>query len=183
MTARACPTCAVPLEPATAEDLRSLRCPQCQGHLLELARFDALRRSPQKNFAELETEAQAGFAGDTAGAIRCPRCHAAMSKHPLSVPGLALHMDVCGECALVWFDGGELALAQLAHQASPAFREVQELKRRSAALAADPARKAAFDEAVANLPEAPNAVAAGLAAAIREAFLRIAWGLHWPTRL
>lgn len=183
MTARACPICAVPLAPTAYEGLAVLRCPQCQGHLLELARYDALRRIPRKTIVELEAEAQTGFSGDTAAAIRCPRCHAAMSKRPLSVPAFALHVDVCVECALVWFDGGELALAQLAHQASPAFREVQEQKRRAEALAADPARQAAFDEAVAKLPEPQNPVRAGLTEAVWDAFLRIAWGLHGPTRL
>ena len=92
-----------------------------------------------------------------------------MQKRPLSVPGFSLAMDFCRGCSLVWLDGGELALAQLAYQATPAFREKEEMQRRAAELDADPERKAAFDEAVAKLPEAPNPFTAGLREAIFEA--------------
>ena len=156
MTTRACPICAVPLEPEKYEGLRILQCPQCHGHLVDLSRYKSIRRLPENTLAELETEARDHFQGDTPEPVRCPRCHFAMRKRPLHVPGFDLHMDVCGDCSLVWLDGGELAMAQLAHQATPGFRDAQEMKRRSTALDADPERKAAFDEAVAKLPEAPG---------------------------
>jgi Zn-finger nucleic acid-binding protein len=167
-----CPLCAVPLEPEAYEGLHILRCPQCQGHLLDLSRFDAIQRIPQTPLAQLEAEAREGGAGDNPGPIRCPRCHVTMFKKPLPVPGFSLRMDVCHDCHLVWLDGGELALAQLAHQASPAFRDIQEMKKRAEALDADPARKAAYDEAVAKLPERPNPVREGLNEAFRDALFR-----------
>ena len=106
-----------------------------------------------------DTEARDGFLGDHPAPIRCPRCHLAMGKQPLRVPGFDnLHLDFCRGCSLVWLDGGELALAQLAYQASPAFREKEEMKRRAAARDADPERKAAFDEAVAKLPLDPHPI-------------------------
>ena len=157
MIARDCPICAAPLEEETYEGFPILRCPQCQGTLVDLSRFEAIKSLPGKTLAELESEAQDGFAGDHPDPIRCPRCHLAMAKRPLPVPGFDnLHVDHCRGCTLVWLDGGELALAQLAYQATPAFREKQEMKRRAAERDADPERKAAFDEAIAKLPLDPH---------------------------
>ena len=172
MNPRNCPVCNVPLQPEAYEGLLIRRCPQCQGHLLERARFEAIQRIPQKTLAELEAEARAGFAGDTPAPVRCPRCHVTMLKRPLSVPGFDLHLDLCLDCQLVWLDGGELAMAQLVYQASPKFRDTQEMKRRAAALDADPERKAAFDEAVAKLPARPDPFREGLSEAFRDAIFR-----------
>ena len=172
MIARPCPICSVPLEPVAYEGFQILRCPQCRGHLLDLSRYEAIRRIPHKTLAELEAEAQEGFAGDNPAPIRCPRCHVTMFKKPIAVPGFSLNTDVCRDCALVWLDGGELALAQLAYQATPAFRDVQEMKRRAEALDADPERKAAYDEAVAKLPEAPDPFTVGLREAIFDALFK-----------
>jgi Zn-finger nucleic acid-binding protein len=173
MTPRNCPICNVPLRPEAYEGLRIQRCPQCQGHLLEQARFDAIRRIPQKSLPKLEAEARADFTGDTAAPLRCPRCRVTLIKRPLAVPGFDLHMDVCFDCSLVWLDGGELAMAQLVYQASPKFRDTQEMKRRAEALDADPERKAAFDEAVARLPVRPDPFQEGLSEAFRDAVCRI----------
>ena len=172
MIARSCPICSVPLAPVAYEGFQILRCPQCQGHLLDLSRYEAIRRIPHKTLAELEAEAQEGFAGDNPAPIRCPRCHVTMFKKPIAVPGFSLNTDVCRDCALAWLDGGELALAQLAYQATPAFRDVQEMKRRAEALDADPERKAAYDEAVAKLPETPDPFTAGLREAIFDALFK-----------
>ena len=173
MIARDCPICQVPLEPETYEGFPIWRCPQCRGTLLDLSRYEAIQSVPEKTLAELETEARDGFLGDHPAPIRCPRCHLAMGKQPLRVPGFDnLHLDFCRACSLVWLDGGELALAQLAYQASPKFRDTQEMKRRAEALAADPERKAAFDAAVAKLPERPSPVREGLNEAFRDALFR-----------
>ena len=173
MIARDCPICAVPLERETYEGFPLWRCPQCQGTLLDFSHYESIRSVCEKTLVELETEAQAGFQGDNPDPIRCPRCHLATVKRPLPVPGFdGLHLDFCRGCSLVWLDGGELALAQLAYQATPAFRDVQEMKRRAEALVADPARKAAFDEAVSKLPEAPDPFREGLGEAFRDALFR-----------
>ena len=172
MIPRTCPVCNVPLKPETYEGLLIQHCPQCQGHLIERARLEALQRIPQKTPAELETEAQAGFTGDTASPLRCPRCRVTMFKRPLSVPGIQLHLDLCLDCQLVWLDGGELAMAQLAYQATPKFRDTQEMQRRAEALDADPERKAAYDETVAKLPLKPDLIQEGLNEAFRDALIR-----------
>ena len=173
MNPRNCPVCAVPLQPEAYEGFPLLRCPDCQGHLLDLARYESIQRMPEKSHAELEAEAQEGFAGDTPSPLRCPRCHGAMQKRPLPVPGFDLHLDLCRGCALVWLDGGELAMAQLAYQATPAFQDAQKHKQCAAALEADPERKAAFDEAVAKLPLKPSPFQEGLHEAVRDALLRL----------
>ena len=170
MIARDCPICAVPLEPETYEGFPIRRCSRCLGALLDLSRYEAVKNVPEKTLAELEAEAQAGFAGDNPHPIRCPRCHFGMEKRPLPVPGFdPLHFDLCRSCALVWLDGGELALAQLAHQATPGFRDKQEMKRRAAERDADPERKAAFDDAVARLPEPPDVFTEALREALVDA--------------
>ena len=173
MISRNCPLCDVPLEPEAYEGVPVLRCPDCQGHLLELTRYESIQRIPEKSLAALEAEAQAGFAGDNPSPIRCPRCHGAMQKRPLPVPGFDLHLDLCRGCALVWLDGGELAMAQLAYQATPAFQDAQKHKQCAAELAADPERKAAFDEAVAKLPLKPPPCQESLHEAIRDALFRL----------
>ena len=174
MISRDCPICAAALEPEDYEGLPILRCPQCRGSLLNLARYEAIKSIPENTLAELEAEAREGFAGDNPHPVRCPRCHLPMEKRPLPVPGFDhLHLDLCRPCALVWLDGGELALAQLAHQATPGFRDRQEMKRRAAERDADPERKAAFDEAVAKLPESQDPFTAGLREGIRDAFFQI----------
>ncbi len=171
MIPRDCPHCRVPLETADYEGFRVWNCPQCRGHLLDLSRFEAIKRLPRKTLAELETEAREGFAGDHPEPVRCPRCHLRMAKRPLAMPGFDLHADVCVACALAWLDGGELALAQLGHQATPGFRDAAEMQRRHAALAADPERKAAFDEAVARLPRDAHPVSDDLQGFLAEALL------------
>lgn len=173
MNPRTCPSCAVPLAPETYEGFPVLRCPDCEGHLLDLSRYEAIRRLPGNSLAALEAEAKESFAGENPAAVRCPRCHMGMEKRPLDMPGFDLHLDLCRACALVWLDGGELAMAQLAYQATPAFRDRQELKRRCAELEADPERKAAFEEAVAQLPLTPDPFKEGAHEALRDAFFQI----------
>ncbi|MGD9611554.1 MAG: zf-TFIIB domain-containing protein [Kiritimatiellia bacterium] len=184
MISRDCPLCAVPLEPETYEGFPIWRCPECLGTLLDLSRYEAIRSVPEKTLAELEAEAHDGFQGDHPGPIRCPRCHLAMDKRPLRVPGFDdLHLDLCRACAFVWLDGGELALAQLAYQATPAFRDKQEMKRRAAERDADPERKAAFDEAVAKLPLDAHPFTEDLSVSVAEALLEVLRHGKWNRRI
>ena len=171
--ARTCPICNVPLEQEDYEGFPVLRCPDCSGHLVNLSRFEAIKRLPRKTLADLETEARDGFQDDNPETIRCPRCHIAMQKRPLPVPGFDLHMDLCPPCALAWFDGGELAMAQLGHQSTSAFRDREEMRRRSESLHADPERKAAFDEALSKMPLEQDALTQGLKESVADALRHI----------
>jgi Zn-finger nucleic acid-binding protein len=182
MITRSCPICTVALEPEDYEGFRVLRCPDCAGHLVDLTRYEAIQRLPRKTLAELEAEARDGFQSDSAHVLRCPRCHAAMQKRPLNVPGFDLHMDLCKGCSLAWFNGGELAMAQLGYQATPGFRDRQELKRRHEALAVDPSRKAAFEEAVAKLPLEHDTLSQSFKESVADALGHILFRttLRWP---
>jgi len=182
MITRPCPICDVALEPEDYEGFRVLRCPECQGHLVELTRYEAIRRLPSKGLAELETEARDGFQGDSAHVLRCPRCRGVMAKQPLHIPGFDLHLDLCKGCSLAWFDGGELAMAQLGYQTTAGFRDRQELKRRHEALAVDPDRKAAFEEAVAQLPLERDTLSQSFKESVFDALGHILFRttLRWP---
>jgi hypothetical protein len=61
-------------------------------------------------------------------------------------------MDICKSCSLAWFDGGELALMQLAYQSQGKFKNSKDLQRRLAELEADPERKALFEAKLAKMP-------------------------------
>jgi Zn-finger nucleic acid-binding protein len=153
---RTCPICSTALTPVEYEGVAVQRCDQCRGHLVDLSRVDSIKRITGKSPKELKTEATAEFHGDNPGKIKCPRCHMPMGKQPVKLPGLAMETDFCRACSLVWFDGGELALAQLGYEATPGFADAQEMKRRMAELEASPARKAAFEKDLAKLPEPPG---------------------------
>jgi Zn-finger nucleic acid-binding protein len=184
MITRSCPLCAAALEPEDYEGFRVLRCPDCRGHLVDLSRYEAIKRLPRKTLAELEAEARDGFQGDNPDPIRCPRCHVAMQKRPLHVPGFDLHMDLCRPCSLAWLDGGELAMVQLGHQATPGFRDRQAHRERAEALEADAGRKAAFDEALAKMPLERDAFSQGLRESVGDALQHILFRLpvRWPIR-
>ena len=153
---RNCPTCSILLTPVDYEGFRVLRCAQCGGHLVGQAELESIQAVALKSPEELKAEAAAGFRGGNAGRIRCPRCHMEMGKQTLLLPGPDLEMDVCRPCSLVWLDGGELALAQLGHEAGAGFKDAQTMKRRMAELEADPERKAAFEANLAAMPDEPS---------------------------
>lgn len=178
-----CPHCAVFLEVETYENFQILRCPQCNGHLIDCSRYESIKRIPKKTLTELENEARKEFKGDTSEPIRCPRCHIKMLKMPLPAPGFDLHFDLCSPCHLIWLDGGELAMAQLAHQASPAFRQSQKRKQRAAELEADPKRRAALDNAISKLPQTVSPFTGGFREAIFDALLRHPTSSYFGIRL
>ena len=152
-----CPACGSSLARVSYEGFRVLHCERCGGHLVPLDRLESIKRASHKSPEELKREA-AGFAGDTVAAVRCPRCRAEMRKEPLDVAVVALHMDVCGSCRLAWLDGGELAVLQLAHEASQKSMNAAELRQRMRELEASPERKAQFEAALAKLPDAGTPV-------------------------
>ena len=148
-----CPTCDVALAHEMYEQTPIDRCPQCRGVFLSRARLEMIRHRRDTAADDLKREARDEFRGDTRHVIRCPRCRGLMDKRPLASRFAQLTLDVCRGCDGVWLDGGELALAQLVYEASTRGRESQEFQRRMAALAADPARRQRFEEALARLPE------------------------------
>ena len=175
---RNCPICSSPLIRVQYEGVTVLRCDKCRGHLVDLARAESIKRITGKSPKELKDEATADFHGSNPGKIKCPRCHMPMGKQPVTLPGLAMETDFCRACSLVWFDGGELALAQLGYEATPGFADAQEMKRRMAELEANPARKAAFEKNLAELPEPRSPVAEALEESAAQALGSIL-RTHW----
>ena len=150
---KTCPACYARLQPADYEGFKLFQCAGCKGHLVQFSRLEAIKRSTGKSRQKLKSEASSLFKGSTDRPLKCPRCHFAMRKVPLKLPVLDAQADVCNECSLVWLDPGELALIQLAFEASATFRDSDELKRRLRAVDADPQRKAQFEQNLAHLPE------------------------------
>ena len=153
-----CPLCNIPLNPIDYEDMRVFQCFKCRGHLMSLARLDGIKRANRKKTEALKAEASDDLTRDTDVRIACPRCHAWMTKEALDLPALDLHADVCKPCQLVWLDGGELALIQLAYETSAKFLNNQQIKQRMRDINASPERKAAFEANLNRLPDSEDAV-------------------------
>jgi len=147
-----CPACESPLTHETYEGFPVLHCGQCGGHLVPLRRLEPIKRLQKAPEEQLQQEA-ATFSADSQERLRCPRCNVRMRKEALDVPIVGLHQDVCDNCKLIWFDGGELALVQLVYEQTGAFANVDELRQRMRELEASPERKAAFERALSELPE------------------------------
>lgn len=97
----------------------------------------------------MKQEVQGEIQPDNTKQLRCPRCRRPMNKEHL--PKHEFHLDHCGECDLVWFDGGELALVQLVFENSPQGREAVELRQRLGEMTAE--RRAEFEKNLAALPK------------------------------
>lgn len=166
---RKCPNCSSMLTPMAYEGFDLLRCGQCHGYLAALNDVEIIKRVARNSQDELKAEAMAGFHGSNTGRIKCPRCHMSMHKQTVRMPALTLEIDICTPCALAWFDGGELALVQLDHEARTGFADAQELKRRMEELESSPERKAAFEANLAKLPDDLPPVEAALGESAEEA--------------
>lgn len=170
-----CPICNIPLTPVDYEGLRVWQCLTCKGHLMSFARLDGIKRANRKSEPALKSEASTDFAGSTTQPLRCPRCHIVMDKQALDLPVLDIHTDVCDGCSLVWLDGGELALLQLAFKTSSKSLNSQKLKRRISELEASPERKAAFEANLARLSDSkdtPESILGSASEMLLNPFLR-----------
>jgi len=155
---RKCPVCDLELSSVEYEGYIVRRCGSCNGHLMRLNKMKFIERVNHKTQEQLKSEASAEFSGSSTQRLRCPRCHAPMHKEAIDLPVLDLQYDICTGCSLVWLDGGELGLVQLAYQAGSGFLNAQELKRRMQELEASPERKAIFKANLAKLPETKHPV-------------------------
>lgn len=151
-----CPVCDIPLTQVDYTGFNVMQCAQCHGHLVDVSRLNAILRTARKTQDELKAEVRAEYQGDQVTPVKCPTCRMTMRKQPLVLPSLTLQLDACQTCALLWLDGGELALHQLEHRTTPGYRDEQELKRRSAQLECDPERQAEFRRKLAKLPDEPE---------------------------
>lgn len=154
---RKCPLCQRELEFIQYEGFRIQGCPGCKGHFLEKRRLQSIERTKRLKPEELKEEASTDFRADTKKKISCPRCGISMDKRPIPSP-VPICLDECRNCEAIWLDGGELALLQLAHEASRKSLNNEELKRRMAELNASPSRKREFEENLRNLPEGKSLI-------------------------
>ena len=125
-----CPVCEdARLAQAKYEGVPVRHCLECRGFLVLQSRADGIRQRIERPAEVLLEDAKAQLIADTRRTIRCPACRETMRKQ--SMPGAPqFHLDICRKCWYVWFDGGELALYQLAWEASPRGREAARMQQR-----------------------------------------------------
>lgn len=148
-----CPTCGLELEPAEYERIPVLRCARCNGHLVRLPGLKAIKNRALMPSADLQAEVTAHFKGSTGARLKCPHCRRSMEKRVVSTNLPQVRVDLCNRCGQIWFEGGELAIAQLHHQAGPAFQDYQQSLARLRALLDSPERLAEFERNYRKLPD------------------------------
>jgi Zn-finger nucleic acid-binding protein len=151
-----CPTCGVALEPAEYERIPVLRCSRCNGHLVRLPGLKAIKNRAFTPAAELRAEVTACFKGSTDAKLKCPHCRRSMEKRLLSTHLPQVRIDLCDRCGQIWFEGGELAIAQLHHEAGPAFQDYQQSLARMRDLLDSPERLAEYERNCRKLPDDPG---------------------------
>ena len=114
-----CPVCRIPLCRIEYENVPIHICPDCRGSLVDMMRFRAIavRREktwtePQKRRIEAETAAQAPMPLGQ----QCPKCLMPMKATAVPMGGSAFRIEVCQPCELLWFDRGQLDLAQILYE-------------------------------------------------------------------
>jgi len=139
-----CPVCRVPLKDVRYEGFWLRLCATCKGFLAERHVAEGIERRRIRTRAELESELK-DLSRDSPGPLTCPRCRGEMGQRPL-LPPLPTHLDHCDFCGLIWFDGGELAMFQLAYETSRKGAIRVDLQKRLQAMS--PGRKAEFERNV-----------------------------------
>ncbi len=99
-----CPSCGTELAKEFYEKVIDFRCPGCGGRIMTISGLRTLCADP--NFANmLWHTAQYGYS--QVGPV-CTSCGKTMRRVTLPLSGMALELDICCACRLVWFDPGEL---------------------------------------------------------------------------
>ncbi|HMO04065.1 MAG TPA: zf-TFIIB domain-containing protein [Kiritimatiellia bacterium] len=153
---RKCPVCGEAMENIDYEGFRVRYCHACGGHLIPAARLKAIQQRDSIPRAKLQEEVRARFTASTTEPVRCPRCRMTMRKQDVRLPVVQVQTDVCAPCGLIWLDAGELALLQLAHEATATFADRRALQQRALELETSPERKAQFLEDLSRLPDTPR---------------------------
>ena len=115
-----CPTCDVPLERVKYENVSVSQCPQCKGYLVNRNRLILIKTTQDHSPETLQAEVSTQSYPDAQSIIRCPKCRGRnMSKERIPVEtDNDFYLDVCRNCNVVWFDGGELARLQIQYESS-----------------------------------------------------------------
>jgi Zn-finger nucleic acid-binding protein len=106
-----CPSCdKQPLRPAKLDDrLPGYACSQCGGFLLDILTYRSWMESEPAEPGRGDSVPEADTAGDSKGAILCPKCGRMMSKYRIA-GDVENRLDLCNYCGGLWFDGGEWEL-------------------------------------------------------------------------
>ena len=115
-----CPTCDVSLDRVKYESVTVSQCPQCMGYLVNRNRVILIKTKQDHSPETLQAEVAAQSHPDAQSNIRCPKCRGRqMSKERVPVDtDNEFFLDVCRDCNVVWFDGGELARLQIQYESS-----------------------------------------------------------------
>lgn len=160
-----CPLCNILLTRCQYESLPVLRCDKCAGYLVGTQRVSDIEKRIDKSTEELLEEAVEHPLRDNTEKLRCPRCKVRMKKEFWKKQS-DFHIDSCEHCKLVWFDAGELAQLQLAHEEKSHVQEAIQFQKRHQEMT--PAERAEFERNLATLPEAEGPVEAGFREALFE---------------
>lgn len=117
------------------EGVAIFRCDNCEGVLAEERRVRQIRVSHERSTAALEQEAEREDSPDSENLLHCPKCRACrMVKEEIEVErrdNASFAIDICHDCDVVWFDGGELARLQLDFEQSAQAVEAWRLRKLS----------------------------------------------------
>lgn len=168
-----CPVCGSELKRLLYEGFAVFRCMGCHGYLLSDRRVDNIKRSNKRATEQLKREVTEESGADTLDEIRCPRCRRKMKKKFIAAPA-SLHVDLCTDCKMSWFDGGELARMQLTHEISPRGRDAAEFRRRHEEMT--PERKAEHERNLKKLDSGEETLGPILGETFFEALLTLMTG-------
>jgi Zn-finger nucleic acid-binding protein len=133
------------------EGVRAWRCRNCRGYLVGRHGAEGIKKRRARKRGDLETESVRERGPDIRVDQPCPKCFATMGKERLRKP-VPILLDRCKRCDLLWFDGGELALFQMAYEAGQKGRTGATFRRRLETMS--PERRRQFEENLRRLPSA-----------------------------
>lgn len=94
-----CPGCGQPLTVGQTAQGMYWCCPACEGRLVSVAVLRKTVLCEAVNDVWQHASEGAGTPGK-----RCPVCRQAMCEVHITVGGVAMDVDVCRRCVMVWFD-------------------------------------------------------------------------------
>ncbi len=166
-----CPKCETSLVRSRYAGANVRECESCSGMLLCRNRATKIERRVNKDIQQLVEETETVASSDTLEKVRCPACRNRMDKSLIEKIGI--HIDECRNCDNAWFDGGELALLQLAYENRDQTVELNQMRDRLKNMSA--AERAEYEERIANLVD----LGSPMEQAIRGATLELSERYWW----